>query len=258
MDNGSISKEFYVGRYIYLTCELSKLPDVRIMQAEGHVVLSVHMKDENTGKVKRRRLSSSKKEWAELYQSAIRRQNLERSLKLLLNHWKEDYGGSLPYLAAKYMVIPNTTNRFDSNLYARLKEDQNTYPNRYSVPYKGYMMRSQFEVEAARLLDSMGIDYKYEVSLFIGEHQVYPDLTVNLPEFNRCGFVEAMGGMDNLKYAGHNVQKYRAYINAGVYPNRDLAMISGDSDYRPDPETMKRVVGTMLSSIAAQHVFKVR
>lgn len=87
---------------------------------------------------------------------------------------------------------------------------------------------------------------------------VYPDLTVNLPEFNRCGFVEAMGGMDNLKYASHNVQKYRAYINAGVYPNRDLAMISADSDYRPDIDMMKRLIGAMLSSIAAQHVFRVR
>ena len=258
MNNGSISKEFYVGRYIYLTCELSKLQDVRITHEEGKTVLSVYQKDAITGKVRRRRLSASKKEWTELYQIALRRQELKRLLGLLLDHWKEDYGGSLPYLSSGYKIIPNTTNRFDSDLYARMKECQNTFPNHYPVLYKSYTMRSIFEVDTARLLDSLGIDYKYKVSLYVGDNQVFPDLTVNLPEFNRCGFIEAMGGMDNLKYAGHNVQKYRTYINAGIYPNRDLAMISADSDYRPNPETMKRIVGTMLSSIAAQHVFKVR
>lgn len=257
MDNGSISREFYIGRYIYLTSELAKLPDVRLIQSEGKAVLSVHKIDSKTGKVIRRRLSTLKKEWAELYRLALLRQKFETQLKLLLDNWKEDYGGSLSYLATNYKVIPNTTSRFDSNLYARLVEDQNTYPNRYPVPYKGYMMRSFFEVETARLLDSMGIDYKYEVSLQFGDNQIFPDLTANLPEFNRCGFIESMGGMDNLKYLSHNVQKYRTYVNAGIYPNRDLAVISADSEYRPDREVMKRVVGVMLSSIAAQHVFKI-
>ena len=258
MNNGSISREFYIGRYIYLTSELSKLPNVRITQAEGKAVLSVHQLNKTTGKTVRRRLSASKKEWAELYRLALQRQELERRLKLLLEHWNDDYGGSLPYQASFYEVVPNRTNRFDSDFYDRMREDQNSYPNHYPVPYKGYMMRSQFEVEAARLLDSMGIEYKYEVALIIGDNEVFPDLTVNLPEFNRCGFIEAMGGMDNLKYASHNVRKYREYINAGVYPNRDLAMISADSDYRPDREMMKRLIGAMLSSIAAQHVFRVR
>lgn len=258
MNNGSISREFYIGRYIYLTSELAKLPDVRIAQSGDKAVLTVHQRNAITGKVTRRRLSATKKEWTELHRLALRRQELEKRMKLLLDNWEEDYGGSLSYQASFYEVVPNRTNRFDSSFYARMPEAQNTYPNHYPVPYKGYMMRSQFEVEAARLLDSMGIEYKYEVSLQFGDNLVYPDLTVNLPEFNRCGFVEAMGGMDNLKYMGHNVQKYRAYINAGVYPNRDLAMISADSDYRPDREMMKRIVGAMLSSIAAQHVFKVR
>lgn len=257
MAKGCINKEFYIGRYIYLKTKLDQMPKVKFGTADGNTVLNAYRIDPATGKEKRSRLSSPKnKDYSALSRLADEKERLEEQLKLLLQSWKEDHGGSLPKIASRYYIVPNTDNRYNALLWSRLKEGLCTVPNKYPVQYKNYAMRSRFETEVAKVLDSLGLDYKYEIELEVSGDLLYPDMSVLLSEYNRCGFIEAMGGLSSVKYGDHNVKKIRCYLDAGLYPNVDLSIVSAGNDYRPDSEDIKRVVGTMLSAIARQHVFK--
>ena len=258
MNLGCISREYYIGRYIYLTGMIAGLPDVRPGNKCGSEILSLYLSDQNTGRRIRRRISRASSLWDQYYEYALKRERLESQLKNLLTSWSEDYSGALSKEASKYKIIPPKKSYYNSAMWESFKSNDCDVPNDFPVFYKSFVMRSQFEVEVAKVLDSLGIDYKYEVRLPIGGgDEMNPDMSVNLPEYNRCGFVEALGGLDNMKYTSHNTWKLKNYINIGLYPNRDVALISADKRYFPDRELIKRSIGLMLSSIAAQYVVRV-
>ena len=50
MEKGIISKEFYIGRYIYLTTELRKLPNITFTRLDGYAAVSIVETDPVTGK----------------------------------------------------------------------------------------------------------------------------------------------------------------------------------------------------------------
>ena len=258
MEYGMIDKEFYVGRFLYLTGRLTELEDARFGGRGDTPAISIYAENPKTGKKESRQRISEKHElWSYYYKIAEEREIINKKLDLLKAAWAEDYGGLLDRTASGYKIIPNFDNPFDSSLWEAFRSNDCSTPNPYPVHYKDYIMRSQFEVDVAKVLDSLGVDYKYEVGMIVGGgKRLYPDMAVNFPEYNRCGFVEAMGGLDNMKYASHNTFKLRDYINAGLYPNRDIAIVSADRGYFPSPALIKRSVGIMLSSIACQYVVK--
>lgn len=258
MNKGCISKEYYVGRYIYLNRVIAELPDARLGSKTNSEVMSVYLTDSETGRRTRRRISRASPLWDKYYEYALVRERLESQLRNLLTSWSEDYPGALSREASNYKIISSGKNYYDSTMWEAFKSNDCDVPNDYPIMHKSFIMRSQFEVEVAKVLDSLGLDYKYEVKLLIGGgEELYPDMSVNLPEYNRCGFVEALGGLDSLKYTSHNTWKLKSYINSGLYPNRDVALISADKRYFPDRDLIKRSVGVMLSSIASQYVVRV-
>lgn len=257
MELGFIDEAFFAGRFKYLSMKLEGLPDARFGTKLGREIIRVNTSDPDTGKVITRRLSHSNPGWPDLSKIASQRAFLERQLKCLKEQWSMYFRGSLEHASSKYILMPNIHNPYNSDFWNALVEDDCDIPKDYPVNYKGMVMRSQFEVETAKILDSLGIEYKYEVRLKVGSnYYLYPDMGINLPEFNRCGFVEVMGGLDNFRYITSNTNKIKNYMNIGLYPNRDIALICGDQNYRPDPLMIKRIIGTMLSSIAVSHVYK--
>lgn len=258
MDNGSISIEFYAGRYIYLSQQLADLPKIRFGGRGHDNAITVYMQDSDTGKTVRRRINQASPQWGKYYDAALRREALKDQLNKLLINWREDHKGSLPKIASDYKIIRRQNNRYDSSLWSEFRNNDCDVPNDYPEYYKDFVMRSQLEVEVAKVLDSLGLEYKYEVSLMLGGGEtINPDMSVNFPEYDRCGFVEALGGLDNMKYVSHNAWKLKLYINAGLYPNRDVALISADRKYFPDRELIRRAIGVMLSAIAAQYVMRI-
>ena len=118
-------------------------------------------------------------------------------------------------------------------------------------------MRSVFETDVAQALEDMGIEYKYEVELNLGEFgKVNPDMALNFPEFNRCGFIEVNGRMDESEYISKTGKILIKYSNAGLYINRDIQFISGDYFYRPEPREIKKMISVICDSMAAQYVLK--
>ena len=258
MNQGIISKEFYIGRYIYLTEQLARLPIAVFNRVCNYNGIAIWTIDKQTGKkVRVKRLTENNPEYSRYSEIALKRAHLEEQLKITLNNWSKDYRGNLTDIAAGYVIVPNTDNVYSSAFWSRLNNNSNSYEQDRKVMHNSIMMRSQFEADVANILEELGIDYKYEVELlFNSKDRYYPDFSLNFPEYNRCGFLEALGGMDNFGYVGHNAKKLNTYFNAGLYPNRDIAFIAGDLNYRPDYATMKRIIGVMCDAFARQYVLK--
>ncbi len=257
MGYGLVSREFYIARYIYLTTALDKLPKAVFTRLGDYEGVCIRMIDSSTGKEVRKRITEKNKEWERYKNIAQCRVLLEEQLKKLLANWKADHKGSLKDIAKDYELLPNTENVFDSNLYKSFKNCTNPMENDYPVSHNNILMRSQFEAEVAGILDEMGLDYKYEVSLNLGyQKPFYTDFALHYPEYNRCGFMEVLGGLSGFKYVNRASFCFDAYTNAGLYPNRDIVYIPGDREYRPDQETIKRMIAVMSDALARQYLRK--
>ncbi len=257
MHYGCIGQEFYIGRYLYLSKELERLPNITFGIKNNKPIVRIKRTDPQTSKTTVNRIGDKNPNWQKYCAITKRREHLQEQLGCLLRNWDEDYGGSLENVASGYMlVLPLVNSNYNCEFWNSLKSNSDTYENKYPIRYKDFIMRSQFEVDVATVLDSLGLDYKYEVKILFGNKEYYPDMAVNLPEYDRCGFVEAMGGMDSLKYVSHNMEKLNKYINYGLFPNRDIAIIPGERGDYPDRLLIKRLVGNMLTSIAGMYVFK--
>ncbi len=256
MHYGCIGQEFYIGRYLYLSKELERLPNITFGSRTGLTIIRLVIVDPASGKKKYKRISPKNPKWEAYKKLASRKARLEEQLNCLLTSWKEDYGGSLEQVASEYQIIGQPPSLYNCALWESFTSNADPWEPAYPVQYKDFVMRSYFEVEVAKVLDFIGLDYKYEVKLVLGDKYYFPDMAVNLPEYDRCGFVEAMGGMDSLKYVSHNMEKLNKYINYGIYPNRDVSIVPGERSYFPDRILIKRIVGNMLTAIAKQYVVK--
>ena len=258
MEKGIISKEFYIARYIFLTNEMSRLPKATFCRQGDEVIVSVTLVDPKTGKQSRRRLTKNNRSWDEYSRIAARRLDIKKSLRKLHSEWQKEYEKPLEYEASHYVLRPDTENPFNSQFFNELKPDNNSASKDRKVMLNGVYMRSYFETDVAQLLDDLDIEYKYETCFRVGTEVVSPDMSLHFPEFNRCGFLEALGGLGNLGYVNKNSRKIANYPNAGLYINRDVAFISSNGDYRPDHDTMRRIIGVMTDSLAKQYLFKKR
>lgn len=257
MNAGNLSIEFYVGRYIYLSDLLDKLPSIHFTTMGGHDAVSFYVIDRKTGKSVRRRVTDKNAQWDKYRAMAARRERVEEQMDKLQSLWKQDHKGSLKHIAEGYVLKPDTSSYYNSEFWESLTDCANQAHKGREYVYKGISMRSVFETEVAQVLDRIGIDYKYDAMIRANYKEfISPDFSMNLPEFNRCGFSEAMGGLSNLGYINDNVDKYRKYLNLGLYPNRDVALIPADNQYRPDPDSIMRFIGITLDAIARQCVYK--
>jgi len=99
------------------------------------------------------------------------------------------------------------------------------------------------------------------VKLVLNEYNGYyklPDFALAFPEFNRCGFLEYLGALDDFKYTRKNNRKFEDYNNAGLYISRDIMYLPGDENYRPDEQTIAEMIMVMYSSIARMYLVRIK
>ena len=105
--------------------------------------------------------------------------------------------------------------------------------------YKGMILDSRAEMIVAQTLDELGLEYRYEPRLIIGNDIYYPDFIVYLPEFQRCFFIEFLGKLNDLKYITRNEFKLMDYLNSGMVVNQDLLLFCGFEDRMVNSDDMK-------------------
>lgn len=112
--------------------------------------------------------------------------------------------------------------------------------------YKGMRLDSRAEMIVAQTLDELGLEYKYEPQLIIGNDIYYPDFIVYLPEFQRCFFIEFLGKLNDLKYITRNEFKLMDYLNSGMVVNLDLLLFCGFEDRMVNADDMKDDIMALL------------
>ena len=113
--------------------------------------------------------------------------------------------------------------------------------------HNGMKLRSRGEVVIAQVLDSLGLEYKYEPSIIIGDYRYNPDFAVYLPEFERCFFIEFLGMLDKYDYAAKNSSKIYSYMSSGMVINRDLLLFYGTQNSMPSVEDIVEDIVALIS-----------
>ena len=136
---------------------------------------------------------------------------------------------------------------FDEEFWNRLKPSSSGIDGERPYEHNGIRMRSRGEVVIAQVLDSMGLTYKYEVRLQIGDDVYYPDFAVWLPELGRCFFIEFLGMLDNKNYAYKNGIKIGNYLNAGIVINKDILLLCGTKLSMPSSEEIAQDICSLIN-----------
>lgn len=84
------------------------------------------------------------------------------------------------------------------------------------------LFRSKSEMLIAQILESLGLEYKYEPIVEINGLTRYPDFAVYCPETGRYFFIEHLGRMDDPKYRFDNLSKIDLYESNGIRNGVDI------------------------------------
>ena len=127
----------------------------------------------------------------------------------------------------------------------RVRADFETKTSGYE--YRGMMMDSRGEMIVAQTLDELGLQYKYEPMVVIGDEVYYPDFIVYLPEFQRCFFIEFMGRLDDDRYINRNKFKMMDYLRIGMVINKDILIFCGYENSMISADEMKDDIIALIS-----------
>ena len=132
--------------------------------------------------------------------------------------------------------------------YARIW-DQESYKKRVFEPdtpeiytERGERVLSKSEKIIADKLYMLGIHYRYEYPLVLGEKIMLPDFTLLHPLTREEWIWEHMGMMNDMNYVDRNMKKLKRYERHGYYPGVNMIITSEIEGY---PLNM-RIVEDML------------
>lgn len=87
---------------------------------------------------------------------------------------------------------------------------------------RGERVRSKSEVIIADALGQLGVPYKYEVPLLLGDREIRPDFCCLNVRTRHEYFWEHLGMLDDADYVTRNCRKLEAYLNNGYFLGREL------------------------------------
>ena len=118
----------------------------------------------------------------------------------------------------------------DGEQWEKIKSEQNKYKEEERKHlYKGIYYRSKSEAVIAMLLESYGIEFKYEVRLEVGSRTVYPDFVIRRKRDGKIILWEHFGLIHNEEYRQGMFRKLIDYHEAG-YNIWDNLIVSFESE----------------------------
>lgn len=96
----------------------------------------------------------------------------------------------------------------------------------------GLKTRSKSEAIIGTRLEDNGILFRYEQELMLGEHRIYPDFAVLLPNRRRVVYWEHLGMLDDGDYVLKSMAKLNEYAQHGFYLGINL-IITYESRQHP-------------------------
>lgn len=111
-------------------------------------------------------------------------------------------------------------------LWASAPYEQNPFApeKRIHPSSSGYLLRSKSEANIYSFLYENKIPFRYEASLILGKHTIYPDFTIRHPITGEIYYWEHFGKMDDPDYAQKAFAKIAEYNAHGIIPTVNLIM----------------------------------
>ncbi len=128
-------------------------------------------------------------------------------------------------------------------------EKSQMYPENliYRSP-KGLKVRSKSESIIAGLLESEGIQFRYEAALKLNGTTYYPDFTLLCPRNNRIVFWEHFGMADKEEYVISMTNKISTYRKNGIFPWYNLIETYETEDIPFDAQQIRMIIHNFLLS----------
>jgi len=233
------SKEYKLAKVVHIDRELARLPKYIIGKRGNTQVVRSY---DASGK--RCRTFSKNKEAFLIAerrrQLIVEKQRLFKELNLPLR--------SCPL---NITVVPVNHCALRGVDWEKMESQANEYPIKSDLWHNGIHMRSRFEVMVAGELDRLGLLYKYEPALNMGNKIIYPDFVVYLPEFDMCFIIECQGMMDEVNYIMNASQRISQFIAQGFIPYHDFLILGGTANYVPDSNHISNAVISLINQIAS-------
>lgn len=102
----------------------------------------------------------------------------------------------------------------------------------------GLKTRSKSEAIIGTRLEENNMIFRYEPELMLGQHRVYPDFAILLPNRRRVVYWEHLGMLDDINYVLRNMHKLNEYSQHGIYLGINL-IVTYES--RSHPLTIREV-----------------
>ncbi len=128
-----------------------------------------------------------------------------------------------------------------------LEEEQNTYKKEERRHYyKGVYFRSKSEVLVAMVLDSNGLEYKYEVALHINGRTIYPDFVIRRKRDGKIFIWEHFGLIFSEEYRQKMYRKLEDLHEAGFNIWDNLLMSFDSVEGSIDVDFIERMIKMYL------------
>lgn len=240
------SDDYLYARACYLEDQLSKFPRITMGKHRGEDVICAYNFINGQMTRNRHRLSS------QMGKKLSHDYKLKKELDEKLNSLVAQYG----FLKTKKHVKLKQVKLLPYSIKDKLIPDSNPREKKGNYWYKGIQMRSRLEIVVAQIIDSLGLEFMYEVSITINGNTYSPDFIVFLPELGCCFIIECLGMTDDINYLVRNSGKLIDYINIGLHPNENFLLFCGTKDSIPDPSVMKADIVHIINNLTAKIVVK--
>lgn len=126
--------------------------------------------------------------------------------------------------------------------FDRLEERTNVYdfpPDAVTTDLG--VFRTKNEGFEAEILASLGVQFKYEVTILVGKQLMNVDFIVNLYWKNQIGIIEHHGLLDDPKYRKNKLEDLDRLMANGFYPGQNLLIISDSKTHGFDVSQVRRL-----------------
>lgn len=223
---------------------INDLPVLHIGHHQGALVIREYVYANNKRMVKQYSANGEKgKVLYKLHQQRCELIDRKNNLKSILSGYPD-----VPELN-----IRKVRSCYDKSFWENIRLRADIEEVNYNYEYNGIRMCSRTEVVIAQNLDALGLQFKYEPLLIIGDEFYYPDFIVYLPELHRCFFIEFLGRLDDKKYCVKNGLKIGDYLYGGMIVDKDLLLLCGTKLRMPTSEEIAAGISSVIGNLCRDY-----
>lgn len=219
---------------------LDKMPHgcIRLRRGKRTVVINYDPEDPKVSSKCPRFLSVASKRGREYAEMINKYLKVKTEYDYLLDLWYSTYCFAPPRVRFP-VVRGHSFHEMNNEYFDEQKENRGKYETDTPTYSDHGALKSKNELMSAELLDRMGIPFKYETELFIGETNktINPDFLISFFEIDRCIYLEVLGMNDKGDYSVKTATKLYDYSRGKYRPGREVIYIilydksNFDSDY---------------------------